>query len=61
MRAVEPHPLEERWEAVEAGERLYRDASLRAQTGEIGLAQLREGLQLVRIGPPLRPEFAAWR
>jgi hypothetical protein len=30
-------------------------------TDEIGLARLREGLELVRIGEPLRPEFAAWR
>jgi hypothetical protein len=27
----------------------------------VGLARLREGLELVRIGRPLRPEFAAWR
>ncbi|HEY7235956.1 MAG TPA: hypothetical protein VH539_17495 [Gemmatimonadaceae bacterium] len=30
-------------------------------TGNIGLARLGEGLELVRIGAPLRPEFAAWR
>ena len=27
----------------------------------IGLARLADGLELVRIGAPLRPEFAAWR
>jgi hypothetical protein len=27
----------------------------------VGLAKLREGLELVRIGTPQRPEFAAWR
>jgi hypothetical protein len=30
-------------------------------TENIGLARLREGLELVRIGPALRPEIAAWR
>jgi len=54
-------PLEERWEAVEECERRFRGLRLRAQTSNIGLAQLSEGLQLVRVGKPLRPEFAAWR
>ena len=54
-------PLEERWEAVEWCERAYRDASKRVATGEIGLARLKSGLEIVRIGRPLRPEFAAWR
>jgi hypothetical protein len=54
-------PLEERWEAIEHAERLYRDTRLRASTEHIGLARLNEGLELVRIGRPLRPEFAAWR
>ena len=54
-------PLEERWEAMEEGERLFRDTRMRAQSGEIGVARLREGLELIRIGKPLRPEFAAWR
>lgn len=53
--------LEERWEAVEWCERAYRATSTRVATGEIGLAQTRSGLSLVRIGAPLRPEFAAWR
>jgi hypothetical protein len=30
-------------------------------TDNIGLARLTEGLELVRIGEPQRPEFAAWR
>lgn len=30
-------------------------------TDNIGLARVREGLELVRIGAPKRPEFAAWR
>ena len=54
-------PLEERWEAIEESERLYRGTRLRAATDQIGLARLRDGTELVRIGEPLRPEFAAWR
>ena len=54
-------PLEERWEAIEDCERLYRGTRLRAATDQIGLARLRDGTELVRIGQPLRPEFAAWR
>jgi len=54
-------PLEERWEAIEECERHFRDTRLRASTDNIGLAKLREGLELVRIGQPRRPEFAAWR
>ncbi len=54
-------PLEERWEACEDCERLFRDTRLRASTDNIGLAKVPEGLEIVRIGAPLRPEFAAWR
>lgn len=54
-------PLEERWEAVEDCERIFRGARLRVSTGNIGLARHPEGLTLVRIGEPPRPEFAAWR
>jgi hypothetical protein len=54
-------PLEERWEAVEDCERRFRDARKRVSTDNIGIAKLDEGLELVRIGEPLRPEFAAWR
>lgn len=54
-------PLEERWEAIEECERAYRDTRLRVATDQIGLAQIGEGLELVRIGEPQRPEFAAWR
>jgi hypothetical protein len=53
--------LEERWEAVETCERLFRDTRVRVSTENIGLAKHPEGLELVRIGRPLRPEFAAWR
>jgi hypothetical protein len=54
-------PLEERWEAIEQCERLFRDTRLRVSTDQIGLARLKEGLVLVRIGEPQRPELAAWR
>ena len=54
-------PLEERWEAVEACERIFRDTRVRFSTDNIGLARHPEGLTLVRVGKPLRPEFAAWR
>jgi len=54
-------PIEERWEAIEVCERRFRATHLRFSTDNIGLAQLREGLELVRIGKALRPEVAAWR
>jgi hypothetical protein len=54
-------PLDERWEAIEQAERLYRDTRRRVATDNIGLAHLRDGTTLVRIGKPQRPEFAAWR
>ena len=54
-------PLDERWEAIEQAERLYRDTTRRVATDNIGLAKLRAGTTLIRIGEPLRPEFAAWR
>jgi len=54
-------PLEERWEAIEQCERLFRDTRTRVSTDQVGLAKLKEGLVLVRIGEPQRPELAAWR
>ena len=54
-------PLEERWEAIEECERRFRGTRLRASTDNIGLARLAGGLELVRIGPALLPEIAAWR
>jgi hypothetical protein len=54
-------PIEERWEAIEECERAFRGTKLRVSTDQIGLAKLREGLELVRIGDPQRPEMAAWR
>ncbi|HJU67410.1 MAG TPA: hypothetical protein VJ650_04110 [Gemmatimonadaceae bacterium] len=54
-------PLEERWEAIEECERQFEKTRMRVSTDNIGLARLSEGIELVRIGPALRPEFAAWR
>ncbi len=54
-------PLDERWEAIESAERLYRDTRTRVSTENVGLARLRDGTELVRVGKPQRPEFAAWR
>jgi hypothetical protein len=54
-------PFDERWEAIEEGERLFRDTRLRVSTDQIGLARMKDGTELIRIGAPQRPEFAAWR
>jgi hypothetical protein len=54
-------PLEERWEAIEECERGFRGTNVRVSTGNVGLAKLASGVELIRIGTPLRPEFAAWR
>src|SRR6184192_2306884 len=54
-------PIEERHEAIEECERLFRGTRARVSTGNIGFTRLGDGLELIRIGEPLRPEFAAWR
>ena len=54
-------PLDERWEALEQCERGFRETQVRISSDNIGLARLGDGTELVRIGQPLRPEFAAWR
>src|SRR5512140_1918048 len=54
-------PLEERWEAIEQCERLFRGTKLRVSTDNVGLARTADRLELVRIGSPQRPEMAAWR
>lgn len=54
-------PLEERWEAVEAAEKLFVDARLRVQSENVGLAKLRDGTRLIRVGQALQGELAAWR
>lgn len=66
--AVCPHcrrwnlsPLDDRWNAIDECERLFRATRARVSTDNIGLAPLPSGVDLIRIGEPLRPEFAAWR
>ena len=54
-------PFESRLESIDACERLFRDTPTRYSTENIGLARVKEGLELVRIGPAMRPEFAGWR
>ena len=54
-------PIEERWEATEEAERLFRATRLRVQSQNIGLAKLRDGTRLVRVGGALPGEMAAWR
>jgi hypothetical protein len=54
-------PLETRWEAIEDAERLFRSSKLRVATDNIGMARLRDGTELVRIGRPPDIELATWR
>jgi hypothetical protein len=54
-------PIEERWEAVEDAERLFRSARLRVQSENIGLARLADGTELIRVGEALPGELAVWR
>jgi hypothetical protein len=54
-------PFEQRLEAIDDCERHFRLARARFSTEHIGLARINERLELIRIGPALRPEFAAWR
>jgi hypothetical protein len=54
-------PFEGRLETIDACERTFRDTRTRFSTDNIGLARIHGDLELIRIGPALRPEFAAWR
>jgi hypothetical protein len=54
-------PIEERWEAIEAAERLFHDARLRAQSENVGMAKLPDGTRLIRVGEALPGELAIWR
>lgn len=54
-------PIEERWEPVEQLEKLFRDSRTRVQSENIGIARLRDGTTLIRIGQALPGELAAWR
>src|SRR5262245_39497530 len=50
-------PIDSRLEAIEACEKKFRATKVRTQTDQIGLARLPSGLELVRIGKPVLPEF----
>ncbi len=54
-------PIEERWEAVEDAERRFAASRLRVQAENIGVAKAPDGTRLVRVGPALPGELAAWR
>lgn len=54
-------PIEERWEAVEEAERLFRDCRLKVQSENVGLARLPDGTRLIRVGEAVPGEMAAWR
>jgi hypothetical protein len=54
-------PIDERWEAVEGAERLFRDTRLRVQRENVGLCRLADGTRLVRVGEAVPGELAAWR
>ena len=54
-------PIEDRWEPLEQCERSFRATRVRSSSTNIGLARLDDGAELIRIGAPLRTEFAAWR
>lgn len=54
-------PIELRWEAVERAEKIFRDTALKVQAERIGLAELRDGTRLVRVGDAVPGELAAWR
>lgn len=43
-------PIEDRWEALEECERLFQTAPARSSTTTIGLAEITDHLELVRIG-----------
>lgn len=55
-------PIEDRWEALEECERLFTSASVRASDATIGLAQIGQNTELVRIGASAtRSDIANWR
>jgi hypothetical protein len=54
-------PIDERWEAVEAAERLFRDTRVRVHSENIGLTRARDGTRLIRVGEALPGEVAVLR
>lgn len=54
-------PFDERYDAIDECERAFGGSRMRLSTDNIGMARLRDGTDLVRVGEALRPEMAAWR
>ncbi len=54
-------PLDDRWEAIEECERLFRRTTARVSTENISMAVVYASLELIRIGSPYRQELAVWR
>ncbi|HEX6040055.1 hypothetical protein, partial [Longimicrobium sp.] len=54
-------PIEERWEAIEDAERLFRDTRLHVHSANVGMARRPEGTRLIRVGQALPGELASWR
>jgi hypothetical protein len=54
-------PLEERWEAVEEAEEEFRRCRLRAHSENVGVAKMRDGTRLIRVGKAVPLELATWR
>jgi len=54
-------PLEERWEAVEAAERLFESAVVGASTHQMALGRVADGTELIRVGGAREVELAGWR
>ncbi|HET6764556.1 MAG TPA: hypothetical protein VFH27_12820 [Longimicrobiaceae bacterium] len=54
-------PIEERWEAIETAEKLFRGSPLRVHSENVGMAKLADGTHMVRVGQALPGEFASWR
>lgn len=54
-------PFDTRLETIELCEEAFRGCRSRFSTDNIGLARLGSGVDLIRIGPALKPEIAAWR
>src|SRR5690606_27923817 len=54
-------PVEERWEAIEAADRVFTDSRVRPATEHLGLVKLPEGLDLIRVGNAPRLELTGWR
>ena len=54
-------PIEERWEVIDELSEAFEHTHWRYATEHVGLAELKSGVHIVRIGGPSLREFAAWR